>query len=292
MRFFLIFLSAAAAVCGQKPVVSPGGVVNAASYATGGPSGKAVAAGSLVSVFGRNLALVTQSAGDLPLPTTLGGTSVTVDGIAAPLLFVSPDQINLQLPSSGRYPLPSSDSLDRQMVVTTPAGVSDPVPLDMVLGEGFGIFTLDGSGCGRGAVFNVSSDGSVSLNSPSNSASPGDFITVYGTGLVGFFNPPPDGSPALSDPLALAMNWSVYSGVFDLAPSFPSTLLRPRVSWAGRGRASSAWTRLTSGSLTPFVRAVGFPLRSEQMLASASPSRSAFAKAGGTASIRRRQATG
>jgi uncharacterized protein (TIGR03437 family) len=231
MRLYLILVAAAALVFGQRPVISPGGVVNAASYATGGPSGKAVATGSIVSVFGRNLATVTQSASALALPTSLGGTSVTVNGIAAPLFFVSPNQVNLQLPSSGRYPI---SSLGAQMVVTTPAGASEAVPLDLVLGEGFGIFTLDGSGCGRGAVLNVASDGSMSLNSPSNSASPGDFISVYGTGLVGFYNAPPDGSPAPSNPPSLAMSWSLYLGIFDLAPSLPSTPLRPRVSWAGR----------------------------------------------------------
>ena len=70
-----------------------------------------------------------------------------VDGIAAPLLYVSPGQLNVQLPEGTR------------MVVTTAAGSSDPVPLDFW--ENFGIFTLDGSGCGRGAVLNVAGDGSV-----------------------------------------------------------------------------------------------------------------------------------
>ncbi|MCW5981196.1 MAG: hypothetical protein KIT09_24145 [Bryobacteraceae bacterium] len=229
MRPFLILLAAAAVVCGQRPVISPGGVVNAASYATGGLSRKAVAIGSIVSVFGSNLATVTQSADSLPLPANLGGTSVTVNGVPAPLFFVSPNQINLQLPS--RYPPPFWEA---EMVVTTPAGMSDPYPLDLDNGEGFGIFTLDSSGCGRGAVFNVAADGSVSLNSPFSSASPGDYLGVYGTGLIGFYNPPADGAPAPSDPPSLALNWSTYLALFEL----PSTLLPPtpftKVSWAGR----------------------------------------------------------
>lgn len=229
MRRLLIILAWAGVVCGQRPIISPGGVVNAASYTTGGPSGKAVAVGSIVSIFGRNLATTTQSASSFPLPTALAGTSVTVNGIAAPIFFVSPNQINLQLPT--RYP---ASSLGADMVVTTSAGASDTFPLVLALGEGFGIFTLDGSGCGRGEVFNVADEGSVSLNSPSNSASPGDFISVYGTGLVGFLNPPPDGNSASSDPLSLAVNWSVYAGIFDLAAPFPSNSLSPRVSWAGR----------------------------------------------------------
>jgi hypothetical protein len=116
MRLSLILIAAGVALA-QKPLVFSGGVVNAADYATGGPSGKAVAEGSIVSVFGRNLATVTQSASTLPLPTTLGGTSVAVNGIPAPIFFVSPEQLNIQLPS--RYPLPF---LGAQIVVTTSAG--------------------------------------------------------------------------------------------------------------------------------------------------------------------------
>jgi uncharacterized protein (TIGR03437 family) len=222
-------------MCGQKPVISPGGVVNAASYAGGGPTGSKVHSGSLVSIFGSNLAATEQAASGFPLPTTLGGTSVTFGGVPTPLLYVSPRQINIQLsPIPGPAPPPSTGP--QAIVVVTAAGASEPVfRSSEYFGEPFGIFTLDGSGCGRGAVLNVADDGSVSLNSPSNSASPGDFITVYGTGLVGFFNAPPAGSPAPSDPPSLAMNWSAYLGIFDVAPplTLPPTPL-PKVSWAGR----------------------------------------------------------
>ena len=68
MRLVLFAVAAAAAVCGQKPVIFPGGVVNAATYATGGRSGKAVAGGSLVSIFGSNLAATTQAVTTFPLP--------------------------------------------------------------------------------------------------------------------------------------------------------------------------------------------------------------------------------
>lgn len=211
----------------QKPEIFPGGVVNAASYATGGYSGKGVSAHSIVSIFGSNLATGRHTAEAFPLPTTLGGTTVTVDGVAAPLFYISPHQINIQYPGGNR------------LVVTTPAGSGDPVELDNG-GEVFGIFTLDGSGCGRAAVLNVAADGRTSLNSPENSASPGDYISVYGTGLVGFSFWPPLGSPAPSDPPPLALGWSLYTGVFDFAPLSPATPLRSdvsfreRVSWAGR----------------------------------------------------------
>jgi uncharacterized protein (TIGR03437 family) len=232
MRLLLVLLAAGAAH-GQRPVISPGGVVNAASYVTGGLTGSALSPASLVSIFGSNLAATEQVASGFPLPASLGGTSVTLYGVPVPILYVSPRQINIQL-STLPGPVPPPSTPPAELVVVTAAGASEPYPFPGGSEGPFGIFTLDGSGCGRGAVLNVASDGSMSLNSPSNSASPGDFISVYGTGLVGFYNAPPDGSPAPSNPPSLAMSWSLVLGAFDLAPSLPPSPLRTKVSWAGR----------------------------------------------------------
>ncbi len=73
--------------------------VSAASF-----YGAAHAAESIVAVFGTNLANATETASGLPLPMTLLGASVTVrDNIGverfAPLFFVSPNQINFQMPT-------------------------------------------------------------------------------------------------------------------------------------------------------------------------------------------------
>ena len=57
-----------------------------------------LARGSLVSIFGGEMTDVSLAATSLPLPTELGGITVYVSGIAAKLLYVSPNQINLQLP--------------------------------------------------------------------------------------------------------------------------------------------------------------------------------------------------
>jgi hypothetical protein len=63
----------------QQPVIAPGGVVNAASYAGGtGPAG--LAGGSIATIFGTGLAASTETAQSLPLPLRLGGTSVSVYG--------------------------------------------------------------------------------------------------------------------------------------------------------------------------------------------------------------------
>jgi hypothetical protein len=119
------------ALC-QKPVISPGGVVSAASYTagifdltrygypqTGG--GPVLGGGSIASIFGSNLAISPRVADGSSLPFELGGTSVSVNGVAAPLFFVSPTQINFQVPTSG--------TSIAAIIVSTAAGQSDPYQL-------------------------------------------------------------------------------------------------------------------------------------------------------------------
>ena len=94
MARIAVAFAAASLTFAQTPQFSSSGVVNAASYA------QPITPGSLVSIFGTNLANATASASQLPLTTELSGTSVTVNGVKAPLLFVSPEQINLETPST------------------------------------------------------------------------------------------------------------------------------------------------------------------------------------------------
>jgi uncharacterized protein (TIGR03437 family) len=137
--------------------VSISGVVSAASWAT------PVAPGSIVAIFGTNLA---------------NATSVTANGVAAPVLFSSPGQINAWLPATPEWYTPVSESI----VVTTPVGVSAPFSVPAFYGAP-GLFTADSSGCGQAAALNISPAGAVSLNSPANSAQPGDYLAVFGTGF-------------------------------------------------------------------------------------------------------------
>jgi uncharacterized protein (TIGR03437 family) len=60
--------------------------------------GGAVAPGSILELYGSNLAAQPVTSSMLPLTTTLGQTSVTIGGIPAPLYYVSPTQINAQAP--------------------------------------------------------------------------------------------------------------------------------------------------------------------------------------------------
>lgn len=77
---------------GDTSQISIGGVTNAASYQ------QAAAPGMLLSVFGSGLAPSSRLAGSLPFPLSMAGVTATVNGVAAPLDFISDTQLNIQVP--------------------------------------------------------------------------------------------------------------------------------------------------------------------------------------------------
>lgn len=137
-------------------------IVSAASFAPG-----LAAPGSLFSIFGDGLASGVTGAGGFPLPTQLGGTSVSVDGKTIPVYYVSPSQINAQMPVETQ---PGS----AQIVVTIGGRSSAPVTFT-VPNAGPGVFTY-----GQSRAIAVNQDGSV--NGPFAPTRSGDTIVVYLTG--------------------------------------------------------------------------------------------------------------
>jgi len=103
--------------------------------------------------------------------TTLSGTRVLFNGVAAPLLYVSGYQINAIVP----YAVSGRTSVDVEVEY---AGVRSEAATVPVLLSRPGIFTWDGSGRGQGNILNQ--DGT--FNSPSNPARRGSTITMFGTG--------------------------------------------------------------------------------------------------------------
>lgn len=77
---------------GASSSMTISGVTNGASFQT------KAAPGMILSVFGSGLAPGSQAAGAIPLSLSMQGVSATVNGVAAPLYYVSPTQINLQVP--------------------------------------------------------------------------------------------------------------------------------------------------------------------------------------------------
>jgi uncharacterized protein (TIGR03437 family) len=68
------------------------GLANAASFT------QAYAPGMTLSVFGSQLAPSMAGASSVPLPVSMAGVDAAVNGVAAPLFYVSPGQLNLQIP--------------------------------------------------------------------------------------------------------------------------------------------------------------------------------------------------
>ena len=165
------------------------GVVNAANYI----KGRALAPGALASVFpavSTNV-LATGTAnngGTFPLPTTLAGTQVIVNGTPSALLYVSPGQINFPLSMS----LPTGGSVDVQVVSQATGQIFGGAELPLSSASP-GLFAGAG-GTGTGQVAALNQDNSV--NSATNPLLRGQVIQLFATGQGAVANAPPDGQAA------------------------------------------------------------------------------------------------
>lgn len=214
------------ATAGDLPVFSAAGVVNAASFNLGAAaSNTALAPGSLVAIFGGSLAASTAIATSLPLPVKLASTSVTVNGVAAPLIFVSPSQINLQLP----FELSGQRA---EVIVSNGTGPSAPLVVQIGAVQP-GIFFDPASG--QGAIVQ-NTDGKLTSDRPARA---GDFLQIYGTGLGAV-------SPIIASGLA--------------APASPlsRTTAQPQVTIGGRP-AQVTFSGLAPGFAGLYVLTVQVP---------------------------------
>ncbi len=131
--------------------------VSGASYATGA----AIASDGIASLFGNGLASTTNSATEIPLPTVLGDTTVSVRDAAgttrnAPLFYVSPTQINLQIPTGTSAGTATLTALQGSTTVAQGSvTVENVVP---------GLFSANANGAGIAAALiqRVKSNGSQS----------------------------------------------------------------------------------------------------------------------------------
>jgi uncharacterized protein (TIGR03437 family) len=170
--------------------VPQAGIVQGASFLPG-----AVSAGSIISIFGVNLAAAEATAPSLPLPTELAGASVTIGGRAAPLYYVSPGQINAQIPVELSTPSTS-------LVVQNGASSSDPVTI-FLRPANPGIFAQNSSGSGPGVITHPSTNLLVTTDSP---ASPGEVVQIYAAGLGPVAPFLPSGRPAADLPLSRTLS--------------------------------------------------------------------------------------
>ena len=168
------------------PMISAGGVVDAAQFQP------VVARGGIGSIFGGNLADGVALASGVPLPLDLGGTRVRVDGREAPLFFVSPNQINYQVPFEVSSPGTAG-------VVVIRNGEESPPETVPVADYAPEVFLNPNTG---EPIIQRHPDGA--LITAANPAQPGDVLIIFVTGIGDVSNPPPSGAAALGSPLATA----------------------------------------------------------------------------------------
>jgi uncharacterized protein (TIGR03437 family) len=178
-----------APTAGVTPQPSVASVASAAS-----PSVIGIAPGSLATVIGMGLAYGAPATGTLPLTPFLGGSSVMIIDAGgrttlAPLLYVSPGQINFEVPATVATGI-------AQVKITTagPFVSSAYFPVSTVAP---GLFTLNGVGLAAATAVKVAADGKTQTSVPvfttnsdgTYSAAPisvsggSVYLTLYGTGI-------------------------------------------------------------------------------------------------------------
>jgi len=169
-------------VVGPAPAINAGGVVTGANYAA------QLAPGMIATLFGTNLSSGTAVASGVPLPTSLGGVSVSANGTLVPLFFVSPTQINFQVP----WELLGAQA---SIVVMANGSASTAQPVSLHTASP-GIFSLDSSGSGQGAIqianttLFAATAGSVPPGAVGRPVNLGESLTIYCSGL-GYVSPQP-----------------------------------------------------------------------------------------------------
>jgi uncharacterized protein (TIGR03437 family) len=192
LSFSLMLLTSAGLCRAQSSITN---VLNGASFAAGQP----VTGGSLISIFGTNLASGTASADTIPLSKSLGGVIVQFENgdtkIQAPILFVNSTQLNVQVPW-GLVPAGASATVN---VVVNSNG---NLPSTHVQVGPFspGVFASNGL-----AVAVNFSDGTLAWpvgavpGLTTHPAKPGDTLVVYATGLGAVDHTPADGENTGTD---------------------------------------------------------------------------------------------
>ena len=192
------------------PYIAPAGIMNG----VGQTPSAAVAPGSLIMIFGQSLASVVQIGPVNPMAQTIAGTSVTINNSILPLMFVSPQQINAQLPSNlpdGKYTLEVQNTGQPEISGTLTVARDAP-----------GLFTNMVGSTAYAMAYHA--DGSmVTTSSP---AVAGETISFLGTGFGPYQTPvfdgffPPNPPPAVVDAVVLSVGGQKLTSKSTAAPGF------------------------------------------------------------------------
>jgi uncharacterized protein (TIGR03437 family) len=179
----------APAFTGTDVYLNPAGVINSASFA---PFTTRVSGGEFVTLYGSGLAASTVVANSLPFPTSLGGVQVRVNGILAPIYYVSAGQIAVIIPYSITGSIAAiqvTNQGSQSNIVTEFIGTTSP-----------GVFSLGANGLGYGAI----EHGDGSVVTLANPAKPGETVAAFVTGLGPVSPSVTEGSAGPVSPLSQA----------------------------------------------------------------------------------------
>jgi trimeric autotransporter adhesin len=161
------------------PTLTPSSILNAADFKT------QVSPGALATLFGSNFVGTGESGtASVPLPSSFAGVSVSVNGRAAPVLFISTDQINFQIPWE--------TATGSATITVSSSGLQTAAVKATVVAAAPGLF-YQGSHA-------IAQNFDYSLNSSSDPAKVGAIIIAYLTGAGAVSPPVADGEPASSNP--------------------------------------------------------------------------------------------
>ena len=231
------------ALMDKVPFVAPAGVVNGA----GTTPVNGVAPGSVVSIFGANLASDVFSGQSSPMPQTLGGVTVHIADRLLPLFFASPTQINVQVPTDL--------SPSQQTLTVSSTGQPDVQAQFNMVQDAPGIFPQSING----QTFALALHADGSTITPSSPAAQGETITIYGTGFGGTTPARPAGlavpsSPVyvLNDPASVQLNGVPLqvTSAFALAGSVGVDAIQVLVSGDGLPTATNAQLTITVNGQT------------------------------------------
>jgi uncharacterized protein (TIGR03437 family) len=162
-----------------------------------------VSPGELVTLFGSNIGPTTPASMVITAgyvsTAPLSGVSVTVDGKAAPLIYVSQGQVTVQVP----YEV--ATGANKQVSLTN--GANPPATATVTIAASQpGIYTADGSGSGQAAALNLNTAGQLLLNGGTNLAKIGDTVVLYLTGEGNYIAAPLSGTTNTGYIIPLNMN--------------------------------------------------------------------------------------
>jgi uncharacterized protein (TIGR03437 family) len=184
----------APAFSGSGVYLNPIGVANAASYQ---PITAGIAPGELLVLYGTGLASTTMTTqGGQAFPTSLGGVSVTIDGTLCPIYYVTPTQMSVIVP----YEVASNQTGLANIQVTN-NGVKSNIVQMYLTDAAPGSFSQLANGIGLAAARHAATGQEITAANP---AQPGEYISLYMTGLGTVTPSIADGAVASSTVLSWA----------------------------------------------------------------------------------------